>query len=112
MNSLQVIKSLNGREEYVLLPVSIYRSLHNEIEKKLRALTVVKKEEYARFSLEDYVDNPIALARIKANLTQEELAQRLKVSQAYVCRLEKQLTVSAKTLQKVMSVLDDSQGRQ
>jgi ribosome-binding protein aMBF1 (putative translation factor) len=64
-----------------------------------------RKDEYVLFDPADYVDNPVALARIKAELTQEELAKKLKVSQAYVSKLENQDEVSVKVLQKVMNAL-------
>lgn len=34
--SLQIITSIEGKEEYVLLPIGIYRALHSEIEAKLK----------------------------------------------------------------------------
>lgn len=90
--SVNVIKSLDG-EEYVLLPVRVYRALRKSIDKKL-----AEKDDadYVPFELEDYVDNPVALTRIKANMTQEELAQRMNVSQAYISKVERQNKVSAK----------------
>ena len=75
--SLQKIKSLNGKDEYVLLPVvSIYRALRKEIEGKLEG-GKPRGKDYVPFVVEDYVDNPIALARIKARVTQEDLARRI-----------------------------------
>lgn len=103
--SLQIIKSLDGRDEYILLPIAVYREMHESIEQKLHELKNLRSDKYSPFLLEDYVDNPIALARIKAGLTQEELAAKLDVSQSYICRLEKQVKVSSKTLQKVMNTL-------
>lgn len=103
--SLQVIKSLNGQDEYILLPVAVYRALQDIIAKKLKEIKHTK-EQYVPFALEDYVDNPVALARIRANLTQEELATRLNVSQAYISKLENQRSVSPKVLQKVISIVD------
>ena len=99
--SVNIIKSLDG-EEYVLLPVRVYRALRKSIEKKL-----AEKDDadYVPFELEDYVDNPIALARIKAKLTQEELAQRINVSQAYISKVERQNKVSAKLLERVKKAL-------
>ena len=99
--SVNIIKSLDG-EEYVLLPVRVYRALRKPIEKKL-----AEKDDadYVHFELEDYVDNPVALARIKANLTQEELAQRMNVSQAYVSKVERQDKVTAKLLGRVKKAL-------
>ena len=99
--SVNIIKSLDG-EEYVLLPLRVYRALRESIEKKL-----AEKDDadYVPFELEDYVDNPIALARIKAKLTQEELAQRINVSQAYISKVERQNKVSAKLLERVKKAL-------
>ena len=99
--SVNIIKSLDG-EEYVLLPLRVYRALRKSIEKKL-----AEKDDadYVPFELEDYVDNPIALARIKAKLTQEELAQRINVSQAYISKVERQDKVTAKLLERVKKAL-------
>ena len=99
--SVNIIKSLDG-EEYVLLPLRVYRALRKSIEKKL-----AEKDDadYVPFELEDYIDNPIALARIKAKLTQEELAQRINVSQAYISKVERQNKVSAKLLERVKKAL-------
>ena len=99
--SVNIIKSLDG-EEYVLLPLRVYRALRKSIEKKL-----AEKDDadYVPFELEDYVDNPVALARIKANMTQEELAQRINVSQAYISKVERQNKVTAKLLERVKKAL-------
>ncbi len=72
------------------------------IEKKL-----AEKDDadYVHFELEDYVDNPVALTRIKANMTQEELAQRMNVSQAYISKVERQDKVTAKLLDRVKKAL-------
>lgn len=57
--------------------------------------------DYIEFNPADYVDNPIALARIQAGLTQEELATRMAVIQAYISKIEAQHKVTAKIPQKV-----------
>ena len=57
--------------------------------------------QYVPFDPADYVDNPVALARIKAGLDQEELAQRLGASQDYMNKIESQHQVGAKLLAKV-----------
>lgn len=62
---------------------------------------------YESFVLEDYVDNPVALVRIKAAITQEQLAQRLGVSQAYVSQLERRTTVTNKMLEQVRSAIHE-----
>lgn len=101
--SLQIIKSVDGKDEYVLLPISIYNSLRDQIKKRMGKIK--NKSDYVTFDPADYVDNPIALARIKAGITQEELAKRMKVTQAYISKIEAQDKVTAKMLQKVKIAL-------
>ena len=86
--NLQIIKSVEGKAEYVLLPINIYNALRNEIEQALKKK--YSDDDYVPFEVEDYVDNPVALARINAGITQEELAKRMEVTQAYVSKLEHQ----------------------
>ncbi len=69
-------------------------------------ILVTKSEEYEPFQLADYVDNPVALARIQAKITQEELAGAMDVTQAYISRIEHQDSVSAKVLVKVNAALN------
>jgi DNA-binding XRE family transcriptional regulator len=99
--SLQIIKSIDGKDEYVLLPVFVYNKLHEEIEEELR-------HDYVLFDPADYVDNPVALARIKANITQEKLAQHMGVTQAYISKIEQQRKVTLKVLQRVEAALQSA----
>lgn len=101
--SLQIIKSVDGRNEYVLLPFNIYSVLRDEIDEKLKKAN--RGDDYVPFDPADYVENPVALARIKAVITQEELAKRMKVTQAYISKIERQDTVTAKLLNKVKIAL-------
>jgi len=96
--NLQVINSVDGKAEYVLLPIDAYEKLKLQINKILN-------NDYIDFDISNYVSNPVSLARIKAKKTQKELAALMKVSQAYISKLEKQDKVSSKTLQKVYFVL-------
>ncbi len=66
--TLQKIKSIQGKDEYILLPIAVYRTLKDQIEKELAAYEADQDAEqtFEPFVLEDYVDNPVALARIKA----------------------------------------------
>lgn len=79
----------------------IAKDLHN-----LGTIDDVTLGEYVPFVLEDYLDNPVALARIKAHLTQEALAAEMKVSQTYISRLEVQEKFSPKTLEKVNHAIE------
>lgn len=102
--NLQIIKSIDGKAEYVLLPVNIYNSLRNEIEEALKKK--YSSKDYAPFELTDYVDNPVALARINAGITQETLAKHMKVTQAYISKLEAQNKVTPKVLKKVKAAIE------
>jgi DNA-binding XRE family transcriptional regulator len=104
--TLQIIKSIDGKAEYVLLPFNVYNALRSEIEEALKKK--YSNEYYVSFELTDYVDNPVALARINAEMTQEELAKRMNVTQAYISKLEAQSKVTAKVLKKVQTAIDDN----
>ncbi|MBZ0090673.1 MAG: helix-turn-helix domain-containing protein [Sulfuricellaceae bacterium] len=109
--TLQTIKSIDGKDEYVLLPVTVYKALKKEIEDKLDGLEAAteKGEEYVPFVLEDYIDNPAALARMKAHITQKELAERLGVTQAYISKIERQNKVTPQLLARVKAALNNPQ---
>lgn len=101
--NLQTIKSLDGKVEYVLLPLAAYKALRHQITEQLRHTQV--NEDYEVFAPADYVDNPVALARIQAGLTQEELAKLMAVTQAYISKIENQEKVTPKILNKVKMAL-------
>ena len=98
---LQMINSPQGLPEYVLLPVKVYYELRPQIEAKLND----EESDYVPFVLENYISNPAALARIKANVTQEELANFMGVTQAYISKIERQKKPTAKTLEKIHAAL-------
>lgn len=102
--SIQTIKTADGKD-YVLLPANVYQALKHQIDDKM-AETAHDEDLYVPFLIEDYVDNPIAQARIKAGITQKELASRLGVTQAYISKVEAQDKVTAKLMARVRSVLD------
>ena len=103
--TLQIIKSVDGKAEYVLLPVNIYNALHDEIEEVLKRK--YSSKDYVSFELTDYVDNPVALARINAGMTQKTLAKYMHVTQAYISKLETQNAITAKVLRKVKAAIED-----
>ena len=96
--NLQIINSVDGKAEYVLLPIDAYEKLKPQINKLL-------DEDFVDFDVNNYVSNPVTLARIKAQLTQKELARAMNVSQSYISKLEKQGNVSTKTLQKIYKAI-------
>lgn len=103
--NLQTIKSMDGKVEYVLLPVAAYHALRRQIIEQLKRSQ--ENEDYEVFDPADYIDNPIALARIKAGITQEDLAKLVGVTQAYVSKIESQGKVTPKLLSKVYMALEN-----
>lgn len=102
--SLQIIKSVEGKDEYVLLPIAIYHALHEQISERVSKFS--HHHPLVSFEPADYVANAIALARIKAGLTQGELAERMGVSQAYISKIEAQESPTAKLLHKVKQAIE------
>ena len=103
--NLQTIKSMDGKVEYVLLPIATYQALRHQINQQLKQAN--QEQEYEVFNPSDYIDNPVALARIQANITQEELARLMNVTQAYVSKIENQEKVTAKIMQKVIKAITE-----
>ncbi len=101
--NLQTIKSMDGQVEYILLPVATYHALRHQITEQLKHPQV--SEDYEIFDPADYIDHPVALARIQAGLTQNELAKLMCVTQAYVSKIENQGKVTAKMMQKVTTAI-------
>jgi len=105
--SLQTIRNMQGNAEYVLLPVQVFDALKDQIEDELAGLEAWadQKEDYIDFDPADYVDNPVALARMKAQVKQIDLARHMKVTQSYISKLEHADQVSDEALQKVQAAL-------
>lgn len=105
--TLQTIKSLDGQDEYVLIPVAVYRALKAEIEDELAGLEAraAQIDDYEPFDPADYVQNPVALMRMRAGIRQTELARRLGVSQPYLSKVERMEKVSDDLLARVREVL-------
>lgn len=101
--NLQTIKSMDGKVEYVLLPVATYQALRHQITEQLKQTK--DNQEFEIFDPADYIDNPVALARIQASLTQEELAKLMNVTQAYVSKIENQEKITAKMMEKVSKAI-------
>jgi DNA-binding XRE family transcriptional regulator len=102
--NLQTIKSMDGKVEYVLLPVAAYHALRRQITDQLKHSQ--ENENYEVFDPSDYIENPVALARIQAGITQEELARLMSVTQAYVSKIENKDRVTPKMLKKIRLALD------
>ncbi len=94
---------MDGKVEYVLLPITVYQALRHQITEQLKQAN--EDLEYEVFDPSDYIDNPVALARMQASITQKELAKLMGVTQAYVSKIENQEKVTAKMIQKVAKAI-------
>lgn len=92
--SVQIIKSKDGEDEFALVPIEAYNALKRQIDD-------IASGEYELLRVDDFVSNPIALMRIKDKLTQNELADKMHVTQAYVSKLEGQQKIPIKAFHKV-----------
>ncbi|WP_350117163.1 helix-turn-helix transcriptional regulator [Nitrosomonas sp.] len=108
--AIEKIKSIQGKDEYVLLPIAVYRALKDQIEKELVVCEANQDDEqaYEPFVLEDYVDNPVVLASIRVGITQEQLAQRLGASQSYVSQMERRNNITRKMLERVRAAIPET----
>ena len=106
--SIQVVKK-KQRVDYVIIPYDEFITYANEglIEAAYiqDILTNPVDGEIMDFDFGNHVDNPVQLRRLRAGFTQKELAEKLGVTQAYVSKLERAQTVSAKALKKVNDIL-------
>ncbi|HHD63341.1 MAG TPA: XRE family transcriptional regulator [Desulfobulbaceae bacterium] len=86
---------------------------NNQIEDELAGLEACaeQKEDYVDFDPADYVDNPVALARMKAQIKQVDLARHMRVTQSYISKLEHADQVSDEALQKVKAALQELRKR-
>ena len=102
--SIQVIKKKH-KADYVIIPYNEFLKYADEDLIDAAYIQEVLSDaidgEIIDFNFEDYVDNPVHLRRLRAGLSQKELAEKMNVSQAYISKLEKMETVSAKALKKV-----------
>jgi len=87
----------HDKPAFVVIPYDDYLELTNQDK---------EQDEFIPFKLDDYIQNPIRVARIQANLSQQELAERLNVTQGYISRIEgRSFKVSDKLMHKIKSVL-------
>jgi hypothetical protein len=90
---LQIINSTQGRPEYVLLPVLVYKQLQKVIDLAL----FDKNEDYVDFEPSHFIKNPIALKRMKSKITQ---------SQEYISKIEQDdYKIAEATLKKAYKAI-------
>lgn len=80
--STQIIYDQSGKNpEFAVIPWDEYQRLIHQ--------DSADDEEFIPFDVADYIDNPIKAMRVKANLTQVQLAKLMDVSQAYIGKIER-----------------------
>ena len=84
MNARPQIIFDHGEPAFAVIPYAEYVAL--TVNKARKPKT--RGDELVPFVLSDYIKNSIRVARVEAGLTQAELAQRLKVTQGYVSKIE------------------------
>lgn len=106
--SIQIIKK-KEKTEYVIIPYDEFIAYADEDLIDTAYIQSVLSNsidgEIVDFDFADYVTNPVHLLRLKAGLSQKELAEKMGVTQAYISKLEHTTPVSAKTLKKVNDLL-------
>lgn len=109
MQHAQVIKDLQGRDQFVVIPHTVYERLRERIDAELDAQ---RQSVAVTSAVEDDGDfaatpfrNPITLMRMRAGLKQKELAEALGITQAYVSKMENAETVSPRFIGKVRAAL-------
>ncbi|HHL33656.1 MAG TPA: XRE family transcriptional regulator [Desulfobulbaceae bacterium] len=82
-----------------------------QIEDELAGLEEWAEEDYVDFDPADHVDSSDALARMKAQVKQIDLARQMKVPLSYISKLEHADQVPDEALQKVKAVLQELRKR-
>ena len=73
-----------GKPTFAVIPYDEYLALTVNREKPPAS----KEDELVPFVVGDYIKNPLRAARVDAGLTQQELADRLEVTQGYISKIE------------------------
>lgn len=66
---------------------------------------LVEDEPTGEFDLAHYIKNPMKVLRVKAHLTQTELAELLDCSQANISHIERRATVATETSNRVETAI-------
>ncbi|MFQ6609068.1 MAG: helix-turn-helix domain-containing protein [Fidelibacterota bacterium] len=109
--SIQVIKK-KKKADYVVIPYDEFIEFADEDLIDAAYIQEILQDpeegEIIDFDFADHVSNPAHLVRLKAGITQKELAEKMGVTQAYISKLEKAEHVTSKALKKVMDTLTES----
>ncbi len=106
---LQTIRSINGADEYILVPAKVYKRLDVNTRRAITRASrrVNANDQYHVFNPAEYVDQPVVLARLRAGVSQIDLAARLGVGLSVLKRVEAKSLCAATFLDAVRRVLRD-----
>ena len=67
---LQTIRSINGADEYILVPAKVYKRLDVNTRRAITRASrrVNANDQYHVFNPAEYVDQPVVLARLRAGV--------------------------------------------
>ncbi len=112
--SIQVIKK-KKKTDYVVIPYDEFIEYADEDLIDAAYIQEILQDpvegEIIDFDFADHVSNPVHLARLRAGITQKELAEKMAVTQAYISKLEKSEHVTPKALKKVIVILSSNGGQ-
>lgn len=106
--AVQVIKNIQGEDEYVLLPIAVYERFQEQLDAELSHYSDFQSGEITadtEYGEDTYKHNPITLMRLRAGMKQKDLAEQLNVTQAYVSKLENSDRVSERVLARVRKAI-------
>lgn len=94
----QIIYDATGKHpEFAVLPWAEYQKL----------ITAEHENETIPFDVANYINNPIKVARLKANWTQVQLAEALEVTQAYIGKIERSsYSPTAQLIERITRVIN------
>jgi DNA-binding XRE family transcriptional regulator len=101
-----------GKPAFAVIPYEEYLALTEQGGESTRESTRESArnddEEFVPFALGDYINNPVRVARIEADVNQQELAARLGVTQGYISKIEgRNYKVSDKLMERVKIALSE-----
>lgn len=101
IENVTVVRNAKGKPDYVVIPFADYQAFILGKEKSKSLIP----SEVIRISMIDENLSALGAWRRYLNLTQEEVAKRLKISQAAYSKLEARKTMRQTTREKVAKAL-------
>lgn len=106
----QIIRNLQGDEEFCVLPITVYERLKDKINLELELLASASSDSFSDednspTSSDSVISNPVTMMRLRAGIKQKDLAEQLGVTQAYVSKIENSDSVSPRFVARVRTAI-------